>query len=280
MHQYRIRDVQKLLRLPPGTIRAFVDAGFVKPVRGARNALLFSFQDLIVLRTAQALYAANVPQRRITRAVRELRRHLPERMPLSGLRIDAVADHVVVREGSSRWNAESGQYLFGFEGDPASGALSVIERTTVAPAVAEVLPPAPQRDADWYERAVELESEDDDAAIRAYERALAADPAHVDARINLGRLLHEKGRHARAEKLYREALRLGAQDPVLLYNLAVLLDDMKRPKDAILAYRAALEADPRMADCHYNLALLYEQIDEPRDALRHMAQYRRLVRKR
>ena len=36
MHQYGVRDVEKLLRLPRSTIRALIDAGFVSP--GARAA--------------------------------------------------------------------------------------------------------------------------------------------------------------------------------------------------------------------------------------------------
>src|SRR5258707_1612272 len=135
MHQYGVRDVEKLLRLPRSTIRSLVNAGFVQPARGPRNAFLFSFQDLIVLRTAQALVAAHVPGRRITGAMKELRRHLPESMPLSGLNIGAVADRVVVREGGSQWQAESGQYLLAFEGDPADGSLSVIERSAPPPEV-------------------------------------------------------------------------------------------------------------------------------------------------
>src|SRR3954466_12230641 len=110
-----------------------VDAGFVSPARGPRKAWRFSFQDLIVLRTAQALVAAKVPAKRITRSVRELRRHLPEAMPLSGLSICAVADRGVVKEGGSRWQAESGQYLLAFEGDPANGSLSIFGAQSGAP---------------------------------------------------------------------------------------------------------------------------------------------------
>ncbi len=69
---------QKLLHLSRSTIRSLIAAGFVAPARGARNAWLFTFQDLIVLRTAQALAEAKVPQRRITRSLKELRRHLPK----------------------------------------------------------------------------------------------------------------------------------------------------------------------------------------------------------
>src|SRR5258706_3623857 len=150
MHQYGVRDVEKLLRLPRSTIRALIAAGFVSPVRGPRNAWLFSFQDLIVLRTAQALAAAKVPHKRIARSVKELLRRLPESMPLSGLNISAEADGVVVREGTRRWRAESGQYLLRFEGDPAEGSLSVIQ-----PEGAE--PPASAED--WFHRAVLLRAD-------------------------------------------------------------------------------------------------------------------------
>ncbi len=269
MHRYGVRDVERLLRLPRSTIRALITAGFVSPERGPRNAWLFSFQDLIVLRTAQALADANVPQRRITKSVKELRRHLPDAMPLSGLSIGAVADRVVVREGGSRWQAESGQYLLAFEGDPDDGSLSVIERAPGAP--------SPPRADDWFERAVALEPVDAQGAIKAYERGLAADPAHIDARINLGRLLHEAGRLARAERVYREAIEAGGDDPVLLYNLGVVLDDMDRTPEAIGAYQAALRGDPQLADGHYNLAVLYEKLGRPREAIRHMSQYRRLT---
>ena len=98
MQDYGVGDVERLLGLSRATVRALVSAGFVSPTRGPRGSLRFSFRDLIVLRTAQALANANVPQRRITRSIRELRRHLPESMPLSGLSISAIADQVVVRE--------------------------------------------------------------------------------------------------------------------------------------------------------------------------------------
>ena len=80
MATYGVGDVEKLLHLSRSTIRSLIAAGFVAPARGARNAWLFTFQDLIVLRTAQALAEAKVPQRRITRSLKDLRRHLPEAM--------------------------------------------------------------------------------------------------------------------------------------------------------------------------------------------------------
>ena len=190
-------------------------------------------------------------------------------MPLSGLAICAVADRVVVKEGARRWQADSGQYLLAFEGDPADGSLSVIERVEAdAPASAE----------EWFEQGVALESGEPDAAIAAYERAIAADPAFCDAPVNLGSLLHEQGRLAEAERVYRVAIRSKAANPLLHYNLGVLLEDMGKKHEAADAYEAALRGNPALADCHYNLALLCHALDRPKDAIRHMADYRRLTR--
>jgi len=263
-----VREVERMLHLSRSTIRSLVDAGFVSPTRGKGGAWQFSFQDLILLRTAQALVDAHVPARRITRSMRELRKRLPDTMPLSGLAIGAVADRVVVREGGSRWQAESGQYLLEFEGDPANGKLSVIERA-----------PAETSAQDWFARAVALEASDVAAALRAYEEAVAADATFVDAHINWGRLLHDRGDFAGAERVYRAAMKACGDDPVLLFNLAVLLEDMQRVHDALIAYELALRFDPELADGHYNLALLCEKLARPQDAIRHMAKYRQLTRK-
>lgn len=262
---YGLEEVERLLRLPRATIRAFVDAGFVKPARGARNALRFSFQDLVVLRTAQALAEAKLSKARITRSLRELKKQLPESMPLKGLAIGVEGDRLVVKQGGTRWQADSGQYLLGLD---AAG---------LAAPVATIAPPAVDAD-DAFNTAASLEATDAEAAIHAYGQAIKADACHLDARINLGRLLHERGRHREAERAYRDALDACGADATLLFNFGVLLDDMGRIADAIAAYEGALALDASMADCHYNLALLYEKRRQPRDALRHMSRYKTLTR--
>jgi len=267
MRHYGVGDVEKMLRLPRSTIRAMASAGFVSPTRGPRNTLQFSFQDLIVLRTAQTLASAKVPAKRITRSLKELRRQLPEAMPLSGLSISAVGEQVVVRDGAGHRQVESGQYVLDFEGDPASGSLSVIEHAQPAAAGAE-----------WFAHGAALEREDPEAAIDAYRQAIAEDAHRLDARINLGRLLHENRRYQDAERVYREAIAVCGRDALLLYNFGVLLGDVGRKREAIEAYEAALRADPATADCHYNLALLYEGLGKPKLAIRHMSEYRRLTR--
>jgi tetratricopeptide (TPR) repeat protein len=280
MHTYGVKDVEKLLRLPRSTIRALIAAGFVAPTRGPRNRWLFSFQDLIVLRTAQALAEAKLSAKRINSSLKELRRQLPQTMPLSGLSISAAGNHVAIRDATGRRQVESGQYLLAFEGNPETGALKVVEAVGAASAATVAAKAAPTEGGsptDWFERGLELEVADREGAIKAYERAVAVEPERVDAHINLGRLLHEAGRLAQAEHAYRNGIRACGEDPVLLFNLGVLLEDRKRDADAVKAYEAALRGDPGLADCHYNLSLLYQKLRQPKDALRHMSQYKRLM---
>jgi len=268
IREYGVIDVERLLDLPRSAILRLIRAGFVSPGRGPRREYRFSFQDLIVLRTARALAAAKIPPRRMTKLLRALRRKLPATLPLSGLNISADGERVIVKEAGARWQADSGQYLLELEVDPANGSLSAIPSKEAAP-----LPGAEE----WFDKGLQLEGGNLRAARDAYERALAVDPAHLDAHINLGRLLHESGRLPDAERAYRRALQACGADPVLLYNLGVLLEDMGRKQEAVEAYERTLHRNPHMADCHYNLALLCEELGRPKHALRHMAQYRRLL---
>lgn len=280
MHSYSVRDVERLLRLSRSTVRGLINVGFVKPSRGPRREYRFSFQDLIVLRTARALIEAKVSRRRISRSLEDLRRHLPQTMPLSGLSISAVGDHVVVRDGKSQFQADNGQYVLGFDVQVEDGSLRVVERKAAAIDEAKPAPVAKDepKDADaLFNAALELESSDPRAAQQAYQQAVKADPDNVSAWINWGRLLHEQGDTKQAESVYRRAVDQCGADPLLMFNLGVLLDDLGDTGAAIEAYQSAIGEDPALADCHYNLARLYESLGKPQHAIRHLGQYRRLV---
>src|SRR5690242_16687826 len=188
MVSYNVQEVERVLRLTRSTIRGLVDAGFVNPERGARRALRFSFRDLIVLRTARALIDAKVPRRRIRRSLEDLRRHLPEAMPLSGLSICAVGDRVVVRDGTTRFQADNGQYLLGLDVTLQNGVLHVVDRVevTVNPGPAAAPAPAAKTAEQWFNEALELEGADARAARGAYERAVSLDPNHLASWINWG----------------------------------------------------------------------------------------------
>ena len=273
MHEYSFADVERLIGLSRGMVRAMIRQRFVAPHRGRRREYRFSFQDLIVLRTAKALSNTRLSTRRITRSLRELRRHLPEEAPLAGLSLRAVGEAVSVREGAAEWDTNTGQYLLALDVVVKDGSVRIVERAALPAPEARVDSGETGADA-LFEQALDLEAVDAKAAIDLYRRCLALNPAHAAAHINCARLLQQTGAIEEAEQMYR---REATGDPHALYNLAVLLEDTGRRPEAIESYLAVIAADPGFAEAHYNLARLYEMQGNAPHMIRHLRQYRTLI---
>jgi tetratricopeptide (TPR) repeat protein len=277
MRGYSARDVAEMLGLSVAQVRGYARSGLLHPERGPRGEYRFTFQDLVLLQAASRLVAARIPAHKVRRALRHLREQLPGGRPLTGVRIAAVGDTIVVRDGSTLWNPDSGQVLFDFDVADLATQVAPFARR-VAEAAREV---EDELDAeDWYELAYDLEAVEPVQARDAYRRALELDPAHADARINLGRLLHEAGQPAAAEAHYRMALEAQPGDATAAFNLGVALEDLGRRDEAMSAYETALRSDPSYADAHYNLACLLERAGKATAALRHLKAYRKIVQSR
>jgi tetratricopeptide (TPR) repeat protein len=277
MHAYDTKDLERLFGLPASAVRALARAGNIQPVRRS-GRLHYSFHDLVVLRTASALRAAKISSQRINKTLQELRSALPEGSALNKISLTALGNRIAIREGQTLRESGSGQYALALEIIEEKGRLHVISRQDAAPTIEKSAAGAAKfsRDSadEHYARALSLEEDNPQAAQKAYELCLKADPQHMEARINLGRLLHLAGRLKEAERVYR----LGAKaDPFIAFNLAVVLEDLEREPDAILAYREALALDPEFADAHFNLARLYERAQDPKASLRHLLAYRRMM---
>jgi tetratricopeptide (TPR) repeat protein len=271
MHAYDSKDLERLFGLPPSAVRALARAGNINPVR-RKGKLHYTFQDLVVLRTASALRAAKIPSQRINRTLQELRSALPPAASLNQLSLTALGNRIAIRENGALRESDSGQYALALEIVEEKGQLHVIKRQDDA-AAAEPASSAAASD-ELYDRALALEDSAPEKARLAYEAVLQADPHHLEARINLGRLLHEAGRLREAEQIYRGAVQ---REALLTFNLAVLLEDLGREPDAIKAYRDTLAMDPAFADAHFNIARLYERAQDPQASLRHLLAYRRMM---
>src|SRR5438132_1877841 len=267
---YSVREVASMLGLSPAQIRSFASEGFLTPERGPRGELRFGFHDLVILRTAGELAAAQIPQRKVRRVLQRLRQQLPSQRSLAGIRIAADGERVVVSDGRSRWNPESGQALFDF-------SIAEIEAKTAS--LMRVPEPEELDADDWYDLGCDLELTSAEEAREAYEQALELDPGHVDAHVNLGRLLHEEAAPAAAEKHYRAALEIDPDHDTAAFNLGVALEDLGRTRDALAAYEHAIQLDPDNADAHFNVAGIYERRGDKAAALRHLKDYRRLLKR-
>lgn len=284
---FTVRGIQQMLGLSRHTIGLLIDGGFVTPVRGPRNSWQFSFRDVVLLRAADQLRKARIPTRRIMRSLTALRASLPEDLPLTGLKITAVGDQIVVRRRRQAWHPESGQLLIDLELESAAGRS--VSRGAAGRARSPGpggpdgssggIVPAPIDEAaaiEAYVAGEALEGQDREAAEQAYRRALTLDPDLIDAAMNLSALLCEAGRPAEAEAVVDPMLDAHPEVATLHFNRAVAIEDQGRATEAIDGYRAALRRDPTLADAHFNLARLYELSGDAQRALRHLNAYRRL----
>jgi tetratricopeptide (TPR) repeat protein len=269
MKGYSTRDVAELLDLPPDVIRD-IARGILDPDKSPRGRYRFSFQDIVVLRTAKELLDAGVRRSRINRSLLTLQQRLPTSRPLTSLRITGDGGAVVIRDQEQVYNPESGQIHFNFAVADLAGDVAPLARQAAEEAEANEEQLSSD---DWFDLGVDLEAVSPEDAPAAYLRALELDPEHSDAHVNLGRLMQESGDYEAAESHYRQALESESDNVLAAFNLGTLLEDMGRIQDAIRAYKLASS----FADAHYNLSRLYELVGEHTEALKHLKTYRNLI---
>lgn len=272
MRGYSTREVADLLGMPAPVIRRYARAGLLSDTKGDGHRHHFSFQDIVILRTARALHEAGVKQRRISRVLEQLKRDLPTGNSLTALRIVGLGGEVVVQQEEELYSAESGQIHFNFSVADLAGEVAPLMRGAVESARRE----EELTSDDWFELGIDLEAVSPDDAPAAYLRAVELDPDHADAHINLGRLYHEEVDWDAAEYHYRAALRAQPDHPLAHYNLGTLLEETGKLDEAIDCYLKATV----VPDSHYNLANLYELKGDLRLAQHHLDIYKRMMEPR
>ncbi len=269
---YRTREVATLIGLKPDMIRRVVRHGLIEPSRGNANEFRFSFQDIILLRTAKGLLDAQVSPRRTISALVKLRDRLVadgRRRPLSSMRIVAEGSTVMVREQDALWEAETGQGYFAFDVENLAGEVCTLAKRNL-----DVARHNDDLDSDdWYNLGLDLEETAPDKAPEAYRRAIALSPANADAHVNLGRLFQIRGDLRRAKRHYQSALEAVPEHQLALYNLGTVFDELDELDSAVSYYRQA----PHIPDAHYNLARIFEVRGDELAFRRHMRRYESLV---
>lgn len=91
-------------------------------------------------------------------------------------------------------------------------------------------------------------------AAEAFQKAVAANPASVTARVNFGSALAQTGDFDAAIAEFTEALRLDAQNTAAHYNLGALLAHRNQPQAAAVHLRVVRDANPEDWQARYLLA--------------------------
>ena len=273
MQEFDSKDLKRLFGIPASHVRSLIRAGHISPSKkaGKSGKLAYSFQDLIVLRTLGSLRAAKIPTKRINRTLREIRSSLPGELPLSGLSIVAVGDRIVVREGRSLRESETGQYTLALEVIDQDGALlddrQALERRGKGRAARSAAAPAAGRRGAFRARDGSRGTDAEGAAPMRRASRLAAHGGAGES----GTAAAPEGPSARGGSVYRG---IDTAEALLSFNLAVLLEDLDRrrsdggvpgrPRAGPGACRRPLQ--PRAA---------LRAGGQREDALRHLLAYRR-----
>lgn len=97
-------------------------------------------------------------------------------------------------------------------------------------------------------------------AIAAYEKALAADPAHVEAHNGLGVSYSLQGRHELALQHLRKAIELTPMAAHLHNNLGYVHLVQGQESEAAGAFEQALRLDPENQQARKSLVTVYERV--------------------
>lgn len=273
MTGYRTREVAELVGMSPPQVRAYARTGLLRPAGGPRPAYYFTFHDLVLLRTAKRLEDALVPARRVRRVLHAVSEQLPKGRSLTEVTFTSGAAGIIVHDRGRAWNPESEQLFFGFvnPANPTGETVALVARpiTTPESTTAE----------GFFQMGCELEACAPAEARDAYGKTLELDPGHVGAHVNLGRLDQAEGQFRPALDHYTAALAANPKHAIATFNLASVREHFERFDEAIDCYLNALELDGSLAEAHYRLAILYENRGQELDALRHLKQYRALVKR-
>ena len=268
MQSLGTKEVATLLGISEPRVRRFVHAGFLSPSRTSRGAFVFTFRDLVLMRTAKGLVQERVSARRMQAVLRKLRKQLPEDKHLAGVRVFVDGKDVVVQDADAIWNPESGQSLFDFD----VGALEAeVQKLRPKPRLAKSVPIGADG---WHRRGVE--ASDPAEAIAAFRHAIACDPEHFEALLSWGAASRSQSDLEAACTLFSRAKALRPEDPIPSFELARTHQLIGDVASAVDGFRAAIEIEPLYRDAYLYLARLYEQTGETQLALRMWSDWRKL----
>jgi tetratricopeptide (TPR) repeat protein len=223
--------------------------GLIRPVRsGVETA--YAFQDLAVIRDADAQLAEGASFRAVLR---------------------------------SMLSARAGQLTLDFRSEAPPAKVLRIRRREPPPlaALMGAPPDAEPTTAEQFFAAASLLDDGNpanvDDACRAYRRALEADPYMVPALINLANLRYSRDEIAEAQALYERAIALEPDVFEAHFNLGNILHDLGRNHEAQACYRDALRLNPTYAEAHFYLAVTLEKTGQSHDARPHWRAYQHLA---
>ncbi|HUI41370.1 MAG TPA: tetratricopeptide repeat protein [Terriglobia bacterium] len=265
VERFKRSDVLRIVGITPGQLSYWERLRLLDPAASAPSGVrprVYSFSDLVRLRTVKQLTGQRVPAGRLRVALEAFRRQWPgeAEAALTAARFIPTGRLLTVDYQGCRIEPVSGQLLLQFE--PESRETKV--RTMPERSLEDLL-------------VVALECDGDPAlrrrAIGAYQDIVERAPAWLEPRLNLGTLRYEDGDWMAAAREFRRAVEIAPGNPLAHFNLASVLEDLGESDFAVQHFEEALNLAPGFADAHFNLARVYEKSGAAASACAHWQRY-------
>lgn len=284
---YSVRDVARILAVQESRLRYWMQTGFVGPTVRKGGRFYYTFCDLVAVKAAKDLLAAEIPLQRVRKALDGLKKALPhDAHPASRLRVCSDGTSIVALADDIAFEPVGGQVVMAFNLPTFGEHISeVLAMPRVDP---RVDPSAPQQEitdspteanggTTAYRMFVEACAAEDrgdlETAEHLFRQAIDLEPNMAAALTNLGNLVYRQGEVEQARKLYERALEHDPVQPEARYNLANTLEDLGEIELAVAELRKVCLAAPDFADAHYNLGLLLAQLGGTAQARHHLERY-------
>ena len=279
---YSIRDVARILAVQESRLRYWMQTGFVGPTVRKGGRFYNTFTDLVAVKSAKDLLAADVSLQQARKAIEALRKALPDDThPASRLRVCSDGQTIVALADDIAFEPLGGQIVMAFSlasfGEHVSEVLAMPRVDPSAPQSVEDSPTEANGGTTAYRHFVEAcaaeDRGDSQTAEHLFRQAIDLEPNMSAALTNLGNLVYRQGELDEARKLYERALEHDPMQAEARYNLANLYQDLGETELAIAELRRVCTANPEFADAHYNLGLMLAQVGGTAQAKQHLERY-------
>ncbi len=292
---YSIRDVSRILAVQEARLRYWMQTGFVGPTVRKGGRFYYTFTDLVAVKSAKDLLAANISLQAARKAVEALKKALPgDTHPASKLRVCSDGKTIVALADDAAFEPIGGQIVMAFSlasfGEHVNEVLAMprvdparqaepgsLHFGSNAPVPVEDSPTEANGGTTAYRHFIEacaaMDRGELQTAEHLFRQAVDLEPNMAAALTNLGNLVYRQGEHDEARRLYECALDHDPLQSEARYNLANLLADAGETELAISELRRVCAASPDFADAHYNLGLMLAGVGGAAQAKKHLERY-------